>query len=282
LHRGALGFSQGLPAEALSLLSPSGAEQIGGQLDQQPASARVSGIVQLQRRFQQLCRRGRAPPRDLPRGSRQPVGGLSVPAARTAQEVFGHERRFGAGRCEAASEIAMHAAANAGRHVTVERLAHQIVGERQLLTVLDQHPSVDRFAQWRQQRCRRTAAEKRQLRRGEGRAEHRRHSQDVQGVITEDAEAAQDGGIKRRRAGWVCHLDRAAFAGADQVLGLESLDQESHEQRVPAARCQLRAQVRARPPAGELRGDRHGGVGLQALQLDVLCRAFARDRNQPL
>ena len=171
-----------------------------------------------------------------------------------------------AGAPQHSTRLAVQALAHRCGEILVHGIAYEVVAERETITRLGEQPGIHRRCERGNQLRRISPGEQRQLGQRERRAQDRGDPQQVQGVLGEQAQAAQEcqaqGGWQRRRAGLgppVQHVDRPLVVQRPYEL--------DHEQRVPPGTAHLLEQPRAgrehrpprrrgEPPPPELNGPR--------------------------
>ena len=138
-----------------------------------------------------------------------------------------------AGAAEHRTGLSVQTLAHRHGEIVVDGVAHEVVTEGETITRLGEQPGIHRRGQRGTQLGRGPAGDQRQLGQRERRPQDRGDPQQVQGVLRQQAQPAQEGqpqgGWQRRRAGLgpsVPHVDRP--------LVVERPHQLDHEQRVSA------------------------------------------------
>ena len=149
-------------------------------------------------------------------------------------------------RAQHGTRLTVQALAHRCGQILVHGIAHEVVAERETITRFGEQPGIHRRGQRRNELRRSTPGEQPQLSQRERRAQDRSDPQQVQGLLGEQAQAAQQcqaqGGWQRRRAGLGPPVQHA-----DRPLVVERPYELDHEQRVPPGTAHLLQQSRARP-----------------------------------
>ena len=244
LHPGCWRSGEHLAGHRLGVSRPAARQQRLDQLGGERIADRVGGIGDLQRSLQQPDRRRRRPRRRELRRPSQPPHRLGVAVLGPEGDVTRQPLDGYAGAAQHSTRLTVQALAHRCGEILVDGIAHEVVAERETITRFGEQPGIHRRGQRRNQLRRSTAGEQPQLGQRERRAQDRSDPQQVQGLLGEQAQPAQQcqaqGGWQRRRAGLGPPVQHA---------------RSPPRRRVPVrARSRTAGSPRHRPPARAVEG----------------------------
>ena len=238
----------------LGLSRPAARQQRLDQLGGERIADRVGGIGDLQRSLQQPNRRRRRPRRRELRRPAQPPHRLGVAVLGPEGDVTRQPLDGYAGAPQHSTRLAVQALAHRRREILIDGVAYEVMAERETITRFGEQPGIHRRRERGNQLRRISAGEQPQLSQRERRAQDRGDPQQVQGVLGEQAQPAQEcqaqGGWQRRRAGLGPPLPHV-----DRPLVVQRPYQLDHEQRVPPGTAHLLEQPRAGRKTDHLAGE---------------------------